>query len=109
MISNGQTALSATAGNFTNGTYTFTLLTTGLTSSAPAAGQVTFDCQVAASFTEASATRVGTTSTQLSANQTPTGTAENGTAVANSCRLAHGGQRPVGTYSFTVVNAIGNG
>ncbi len=107
--SNGQTTYSATAGNFTDGTYTFTLKTDGLTSVAPAAGEVTFDCEVAATFTEASATRVGTTSTQLSATETTTGTVENGSTVANSCRLAHGGQRPVSAYSFVVVNAIGNG
>lgn len=109
VTANGQTTYSMTAGNFTDGTYTFTLKTTGLTSEAPAAGEVTFDCQVASTFTEASAVRVGSTSTQLSANQTSTGTAEGGTAVDNSCRLAHGGQRPVSTYTATVVNAVGNG
>lgn len=107
--SNGQTTYSATAGDFTDGTYTFTLKTDGLTSVAPAAGQVTFDCQVAATFTEASAFRVGSTSTLLSAAETSTGTIEDGSTVANSCRLAHGGERPVSTYSFVVVNAIGNG
>ena len=87
----------------------FTLKATGATSEAAAAGEVTFDCQVAGTFTEASATRVAATSTQLSADQTTTGTIEGGVAVANSCRLAHGGGEPVGTYSFVVVNAIGNG
>lgn len=109
VTSNGQTTYSATAGNFTDGTYTFTLKTNGLTSEGPAAGEVSFDCQVASTFTEGSATRVGSTSTQLSATETSTGTPEGGSTVDNSCRLAHGGQRPVSTYSFTVVNAIGNG
>jgi len=109
VTANGQTTYSMTGGNFTDGTYTFTLLTTGLTSAGPAVGEVTFDCQVASTFTEGSATRVGATSTQLSAAQTATGTPEGGTAVANSCRLAHGGQRPVSTYTATVVNAVGNG
>lgn len=109
VTANGQTTYSMTAGSFTDGTYTFTLKTDGLTSEAPAAGEVTFDCEVASTFTEGSAARVGSTSTQLSADQTATGTPEGGSAVDNSCRLAHGGQRPVSTYSFDVVNAVGNG
>lgn len=109
VTANGQTTYSMTAGNFTDGTYTFTLKTTGLTSEAPAAGEVTFDCQVASTFTEGSAVRVGSTSTQLSGTQTSTGTAEGGVAVDNSCRLAHGGQRPVSTYTATVLNTVGNG
>lgn len=109
MTANGQTTYSMTAGDFTDGTYTFTLKTTGLTSEGPAAGEVTFDCEVASTFTESSAVRVGSTSTQLSADETTTGTPEGGSAVDNSCRLAHGGQRPVSTYTFTVVNAVGNG
>ena len=109
VTANGQTTYSMTAGNFTSGTYTFTLKTTGLTSEGPAAGGVTFDCQVASTFTQASAVRVGSASTLLSATQTPSGTAEGGVALDNSCRLAHGGARPVGAYSFAVVNAIGNG
>lgn len=109
VTSNGQTTYNMTGGDFTDGTYTFTLLTTGATSVAPAAGQVTYDCEVAGTFTEGSAVRVLSTSSQLSAAQTSTGTPEGGTAIANSCRLAHGGERPVSAYSFAVVNAIGNG
>lgn len=107
VTANGQTTYSMTGGDFTDGTYTFTLKTTGLTSEAPGAGEVTFDCEVASTFTQATATRVGSTSTQLSATQTTTGTPEGGSAVANSCRLAHGGERPVSTYSATVVNTVG--
>lgn len=109
VTSNGQTTYNASATNFTAGAYTFTLKTDGATSVAPAAGQVTFDCQVASSFTEASAKRVGLTSTLLDATQTSTGTPESGSAVAHTCRLAHGGERPVGAYSGTIVTAIGNG
>lgn len=109
LTANGQTTYAMTAGDFTDGTYTFGLKTTGLTSEGPAAGEVSFDCEVASTFTEASATRVGATSTQVSASETPTGTPEGGSAVDNSCRLAHGGERPSSTYSFTVVNAVGNG
>ncbi len=109
VTANGQTTYSMAAGDFTDGTYTFALKTTGLTSEGPAAGEVTFDCDVASTFTEGSSTRVLSTSTQLSAAETATGTAEDGAALDNACRLAHGGQRPVSTYSFTVVNAIGNG
>ena len=109
VTSNGQTTYSMTAGDFTDGTYTFSLKTTGSTSEGPAAGEVTYDCEVASTFAEASAKRVGSTSTELSATETPTGTPEGGSAVDNSCRLAHGGERPSSAYSFTVVNAIGNG
>lgn len=109
VTSNGQTTYSATATDFTSGDFAFTLKTDGATSVAPAAGQVTFDCQVASTFTEASATRVGSTSTLLSAAQTATGTPESGSAVDHTCRLAHGGERPVGAYSGTIVTAIGNG
>lgn len=106
VTANGQTTFSMTASDFTDGTYTFTLKTTGLIAEGPGAGEVTFDCQVAP---EPSAIRVGSTSSQLSADQTTTGTPEGGSTVTNSCHLAHGGERPVSTYSATVVNAIGNG
>lgn len=109
VTANGQTTYSMTAGDFTDGTYTFTLNAAGLTSEAPGAGEVTFDCQAASTFTEGSATRVGTTSTQLSANETTTGTPEGGSTVDNSCRLAHGGQLPVSTYTTTVLHTVGNG
>lgn len=109
VTANGQTTYSANAGDFTDGTYTFSLKTTGLTSEEPGAAEVTLDCQVASTFAEASATRVGATSTELSATETATGTPEDGSAVDNTCRLAHGGQLPVSTYSFTVVNTVGNG
>jgi hypothetical protein len=109
VTSNGQTTYSLTSGNFSDGTYTFTLKTTGLVSEGPAAGELTFDCHVGSTFAEASATRIGSTSTQISAAETPSGTPEGGSTVSNACRLAHGGQRPVSTYSFTVVNAVGNG
>lgn len=109
VTANGQTTYGMTAGDFTDGTYTFALKTDGLTSDGPAPGEVTFDCEVASTFTEASATRVGSTSTQLSAAETTSGTPEGGTAVDNACRLAHGGELPSSTYSFTVVNAVGNG
>ena len=108
VISNGRTTYSATASNFTDGTYAFTLKTDGATSVAPAAGEVTFDCEVASTFTEANAVRVGS-STLLSGDQTPTGAPEDGSDITNTCRLAHGGERPVSTYAATVVNAIGNG
>lgn len=107
VTSNGATTMSMTAGNFVNGSYSFTLLTTGATSTAPAAGQLTYDCQRATTFTEASATRVGSTATSLG-SATASGTAEGGSAVSNTCRIKHGGGRPVGTYSFTVVNTIVN-
>lgn len=109
VISNGQTAYSATASDFSDGTYIFALKTDGATSVAPAPGEVTFDCEVASSFTEANATRVGSTSTQLSADQTTTGAPEDGSAIDTTCRLAHGGERPASIYSGTIVNAIGNG
>lgn len=107
IIANGATTKSLTAGDFTDGTYTFALKTDGLTSVGPAAGQVTFDCNRASTFTEASATRVGSTATSLG-SATASGVAEGGTAVDNTCRLMHGGGRPVGTYAFTVVNAVAN-
>lgn len=107
VVSNGATTLSMTAGNFVNGSYSFTLKTDGGTSTVPATGQITYDCQRAATFTEASATRVGSTATSLG-SATASGTAENGTAVDNTCRIKHGGGRPVGNYSFTVVNTIVN-
>lgn len=109
VISNGKTTVSLTSGNFVNGAYSFALKTDGATSVAPAAGQVTFDCMTGATFTEASATRVAASATSLGASSgTSTGTAEGGSAVSNTCRLKHGGQRPVGTYSFTVVNTVVN-
>jgi len=107
VTSNGATTMSLTAGNFSDGTYSFTLKTDGLTSIGPAAGQVTFDCKVGGTFDELTSTRVGTAATSIG-TATSTGTAENGSSVSNSCRLQHGGQRPVSTYSFTVVNAVNN-
>jgi hypothetical protein len=109
VTSNGPTTFGLTAGNFTDGANTFTLKTDGLTSVAPAAGQVTLDCMMGSTFTEGSATRVGSTSTLLSSARTSTGTAEAGTTEHNICRLAHGGQRPINTYSFTVINTVANG
>lgn len=109
VISNGKTTISLTSGDFTDGTYSFALKTDGATSVAPAAGQVTYDCIAGATFTEASATRIAASATSLSASSgTSTGTAEGGSAVSNTCRLKHGGQRPVSTYSFTVVNTVVN-
>lgn len=107
VTSNGATTMSLTAGNFVNGSYSFTLLTTGGPGAAPAAGQLTYDCQQAATFTEASATRVGSAATSLG-SATASGTAEGGSTVSNTCRIKHGGGRPVGTYSFTVVNTLIN-
>lgn len=107
VTSNGATTVSLTGGSFVNGAYSFALKTTGATSTAPAAGEVTYDCMTGETFTEASATRVGSTATSLG-TATATGTAEGGSAVSNICRLKHGGQRPAGAYSFTVVNAIAN-
>ncbi len=107
VVSNGATNVSLTAGDFSNGTYSFTLKTDGLTSVGPAAGQVTFDCKTGSTFDELTATRVGTTATSLG-SATASGTAEGGSAVANTCRIKHGGQRPTSTYSFTVVNAVNN-
>jgi len=107
ITSNGATTMSLTAGNFTDGTHTFTLKTDGLVATGPAAGQVTFDCHIGGAFSEVSATRVGSTATSVG-SATSTGTAEGGSAVSNSCRLKHGGQRPVSTYSFRIVNAVNN-
>jgi hypothetical protein len=107
VTSNGSTALTLTAGDFTSGSYNFALKSSGATSVAPAAGEVTFDCNPAGTFNEASAVRVGSTATLLG-TATSTGTAEGGAAVSDTCRLQHGGQRPVGAYSFTVVNTIAN-
>jgi hypothetical protein len=107
VISNGTTELSLTAGDFTSGTYTFALESAGATSTTPDAGKVTFDCITGAAFDESTATRVGSTATSLG-TATATGTAEGGTAVDNTCRLTHGGGRPVDTYGFVVVNTISN-
>jgi hypothetical protein len=107
VTSNGATTVSLTAGNFTNGTYTFALKTSGATSTDPAAAEVTFDCNTGGTFTEATATRIATTATSLG-GATATGTAEGGSAVSNTCRLKHGGGRPVAAYTFTVVNAVSN-
>lgn len=107
VVANGATAMSLTAGNFSDGTYSFTLKTDGATSVGPAAAQVTYDCNRAATFTESSATRIGSSATSLG-TATSSGVAEGGTAVSNTCRIKHGGSKPVSTYSFTVVNAINN-
>ena len=107
VISNGTTAVSLTAGDFTSGVGTFTLKTDEATSVDPDSGEVTYDCNRAGSFTEGTATRVGSGATSLG-TATATGTAEGGTAVSNTCRLVHGGGRPVDTYAFTVVNTIAN-
>jgi len=106
VTSNGGVFYSMTAGSFTNDSYSFALRTSA---GAPTAGQVTFDCLVGGSWSlGVGAVRVGSTATQLSASQLGTGTLEGGTGLANTCRLQHGGGRPVGTYSFTVVNTVGN-
>ncbi len=68
---------------------------------------MTYDCNRAGSFTELGATRVGSAATSLG-TATSTGVAEGGTAVSNTCRIKHGGERPVDAYSYTVVNAINN-
>ena len=107
VTSNGATTLSLTAGDFVNGVYSYTLKTNGATSVAPAAGQVTYDCNRAGAFVEGTATRVGSGVTSLG-EATASGTAEGGAAVSNSCRIMHGGGRPTGTYAFVVVNTIGN-
>lgn len=111
VTSNGTTAYSMTSGNFTDGTYSFTLKTTGAPSSdlTRVAGEISYDCNQGATFDGASATRIGSTATQVGATITATGTVEGGTTVANSCRLLHGGGKPISTYSFTVVNAVANG
>ena len=107
VTANGPTTYSMQAENFTDGTFTFTLLTTGTPATAePGVGEVTFDCNRAGTFDAATATRIGTTATQIAANQTAAGTPEGGTALDNTCRLAHGGQRPVASYSATVVNIV---
>ncbi len=106
VTSNGTTVFKLSAGAFTAGTYSYSLKTTGLTSAGPSAGEVAFDCIIGSTFTEASATRVASTSTQVSDTQTSTGTAEGGAAVSNTCRLWQGGQRPVSSYAATVVNSV---
>lgn len=108
ITSNGTTTFSLTSGSFTDGTYTYALKTTGLVSEGPAAGEVTYDCHMGTTFAEASAVRIGSTSTQVSSTETSGGTVEDGVAVSNVCRVKQGGQRPVSTYAFTVVNTIGN-
>jgi hypothetical protein len=111
VISNGATTLSMTAadfaGDFVDEDFSFTLKTDGATSVAPAAGQLTYDCEQAASFTEGSATRVGLTATDIG-TATASGTAENGSTVDNTCRIKHGGGSPVAAYSVTVLNTIVN-
>jgi hypothetical protein len=107
VTSNGATTLSLTAGDFANGVYSYTLKTDDATSVAPAAGEVTYDCNRAGAFVEGTATRVGSGVTSLG-EATASGTAEGGAAVSNSCRIMHGGGRPTGTYAFVVVNTIGN-
>lgn len=109
VTSNGTTVFKLSAGNFVAGTYSYTLKTDGLLSAGPAAGQVTFDCNIGSTFAEASAARVASTSTQVGTTQTSTGTAEGGAALSNTCRLAQGGQRPVSSYAATVVNSIAAG
>jgi hypothetical protein len=104
---NGATTLSLTGGDFTNGAYTFGLKATGPTSEGPGSGQVTFDCTTGTTFTEPSATRIGTTATTLG-TASATGTTEAGITASNTCRLEHGGSRPTSTYSFTVVNVVDN-
>ena len=81
--------------------------TNGATSTAPAAGEVTYDCNRAGAFVEGTATRIGSSATSLG-TATASGTAELGSAVSNTCRIVHGGGRPTGTYAFTVVNTIVN-
>lgn len=111
VTSNGTTAYSMTSGDFTDGTYSFTLKGAGAPSTDidRAAGEISYDCNQGATFAGASATRVGAVSTQIGAVITSTGTIEGGATVANSCRLLHGGGKPISTYSFTVVNAVSNG
>lgn len=107
VTSNGTTTLSLTAGDFTSASGTFALRPDGTTSDGPASGQLTYDCVVGGAFADGSATRVGSTATPVG-TATATGTVEAGIAVPNTCRLVHGGGRPVDTYSFTVVNTISN-
>ncbi len=107
VVSNGTTELSLTAGDFSSGTHSFTLETDGATSDAPTSGRVTFDCVTGDTFDEGAATRVGSAATPIGTT-TVDGTAEGGAAVDNTCRLVHGGGRPVDTYEFTVVNTIAN-
>lgn len=111
VTSNGTTAYSMTSGDFTDGTYSFTLQAAGAPSTDldRAAGEVSYDCNQGGVFDGASATRVGSTATQIGATITNTGTVEGGTTAANTCRLLHGGGKPVSTYAFTVVNAVANG
>lgn len=111
VTSNGPTAYSLTAGDFTDGTYTFTLKTTGApsTDTSRATGEVSYDCNQDSVFDGASATRVASTATQVGSAITSTGTAEGGVTQADACRLLHGRGRPVSTYSFTVVNTVSNG
>lgn len=108
VTSNGTTTFSLTSGDFTDGEYTYTLETGIDPTVAPAAGEVTYDCHIGETFAEGSATRVGSTSTQVDGSTTVDGTVEDGVAVSNVCRVQQGGERPVSTYSFTVVNTIGN-
>lgn len=108
VTSNGATWLSLTAGDFASSSGSFELEASGATSDRPAAGEVTYDCNPDGSFTEGTAVRIGHTATPLG-SATPTGTVEGGTTVVNTCRLIHGGGRPIDTYSFSVVNGVTSG
>lgn len=107
VVANGATRLSLQAGAATSPSGTFQLLADGPTSSLPGTGELTLDCNLAGSFTEGTATRIGSTPTDLGI-ATATGTPEGGVAVPNTCRLLHGGGRPVDVYDLTVVNTVTN-
>ncbi len=108
VTANGATELSLTAGDFVSSSGSFALQPSGATSERPTTGQVTYDCNADGTFTEGTAVRIASTATSLG-SATPTGTPEGGSAVVNTCRLIHGGGRPVDTYSFSVVNGITSG
>ena len=106
VTANGTSTFGLSAGAFGSGGSSFSLAS-GLPTDVPAAGEVALDCTMGATFVEGSATRVGATETIAGTSQTPTGTPEGGSALASTCRLSHGGGRPIGTYTGTVVNTVG--
>lgn len=110
VTSNGPTDYSMTAGDFSGPSESsFTLVTTGAAGdTARNAGEVTFDCSLGASYDTANDVRVGASATSLG-TVTSTGTAEDGETQSNTCQVVHGGGKPIGTYTFGVINSVAAG
>ena len=108
---NGQTDVFLAVANFA-GPSTATNYRTVDTSPAapPAPGSFALDCLEGPSFSEGSAVRIGTTATEVSANQFPSGIAEGGNStLASSCRLSNGGGLPTGVYTGAVTVSVAAG